>query len=101
MNSFIFGTLRMPLLQRGLLGFKEDNPEEVIILIIGIGVLIAIGIIVYIIRRAIHPGRGPTTNSPKYGFFSFRQLAASYGLDKDQRRSRTGTKKPRAFGQAL
>jgi hypothetical protein len=93
MNSFIFGTLWLPLLQRrvqtGLLGFKEENPEEAMILAIGIGALIVLGIIVHFIRKALGLGNIPvthTTDSPKYGFLSFRQLASSYGLDKDQRK---------------
>jgi hypothetical protein len=56
-------------------------------LLIGIGAVIVLGIIVYIIRRAIgYPDNSPTPGSKKYGFFDFRRLAASYGLDKDQRK---------------
>ena len=70
--------------------FKEDNPLEGLILAIAVGAIIVFSVLLYIIRRITSRSTlvEKSSSSPitprKFNVFSFRHIASSYGLNRDQ-----------------
>ena len=69
--------------------WKEDNPQDMTVFLIAIGVIVVVAVVVNLIRK----GTGATVGSSKsgvaprrYNIFTFRRVAASYGLDNEQRK---------------
>jgi hypothetical protein len=68
--------------------FKEDNPVEATILVIGIGVTIITVMIINLFRNRVGGGVGAGkaggVTPRKFNGFTLRRIAGSYGLDRDQ-----------------
>jgi hypothetical protein len=69
--------------------FKDDNPMEAIIALAGLGVIIVFAIIFKLVRRGVNPtvvgkGRPGAITQRKFNIFTFRRIASSYRLDRDQ-----------------
>jgi len=86
--------LSLILLQRQPMNyFKADDPREAIVVLIGLGAVIAIGILIKFIRSGISPsvaaapGSARTQLSPrKFTAFTMYRIASEYGLDREQAR---------------
>lgn len=72
--------------------FKEDNPREALIVLIGIGVVVVIALLYRLIRNGVgspavgkggKSGGGGSTPR-KFNAFALYRIAAAYGLDRDQ-----------------
>ena len=71
--------------------FREDNPMDIIVILIFIGAIILISVIVRLVNgggsssgSSMGGIRSSSAAPKKFNAFTFRRLASSYSLDKDQ-----------------
>ena len=87
--------LHLYFLQSNVQYFRQDNPMDVLYIVIGIGVFIVIGIIFRLIRGGTGSspsnrggksmkGGGPAVSARKFNSFTLYRVASAYGLDRDQ-----------------
>jgi len=84
----IMSGMQMLLLQQQPKYFKDDNPVEAMILLIGIGAVILISVLFHFIRSSLGTTAGKNRTagvaSKRFGFFTISRIATAYGLDRDQ-----------------
>ncbi|MDR2617633.1 MAG: flagellar brake protein [Treponema sp.] len=88
MNGIIWRT-HLFLLQDDVKYFKDDDPVQAMILLIGVGAIVLISIVTHLVRTRINaPGVGKGQSSQvsprRFNAFTLRRIASNYGLDKDQ-----------------
>ena len=74
------------LLQEQIQWYKEDNPVEAMIVVIGIGTLILIGLLVSLINKKRRPSvkkQRPAT-PPNFSIFTIHRIKKTYGLEREQ-----------------
>jgi hypothetical protein len=81
--------LHLFLLQDDWVFFKEDDPTEAIIVLVGLGVVIVVAIIFRIFHRGIRPvsaskSRAGVPAPRKFNIFTLRRISKIYGLDHNQ-----------------
>ena len=78
------------LLQDDWVFFKEDNPMEMIIVLIGLGVILLIALLFRISTRGmgrpavVSKSKANTVAPRKFSAFKFRRITSAYGLDSGQ-----------------
>ena len=80
------------LLQEQVKYFKDDNPKEVMITLIGIGVIVVFYFVFHLIKNGTGGGssiggnksRGSAVTPRKFNAFTLFRISSAYGLSRDQ-----------------